>query len=151
MRLDQLRSFVVFSERPLWVAASTGGCNIYSLTIERRMLKMKYPTRIYYTETDKSLMWDRWQKGESLNSIARHFGRSHSSIQGVLARTGGIRPPQRRRECKRLSSLPFQVVSSPWSRRGRRVPRLPLESAPSARRRARSPELPEANRTSPPT
>ncbi len=41
---------------------------------------MKYPTRIYYTEADKTLMWDRWQKGESLNSIARHFGRSHSSV-----------------------------------------------------------------------
>ncbi len=58
---------------------------------------MKYPPRIYYTETDKALMWDRWQKGESLNSIARHFGRSHSSIQGILARTGGIRPEPRRR------------------------------------------------------
>ena len=58
---------------------------------------MKYPTRIYYTEADKALMWDRWQKGESLNSIARHFGRSHSSIQGVLARTGGIRPAPRQR------------------------------------------------------
>ena len=56
---------------------------------------MKYPSRIYYTETDKSLMWDRWAKGESLNSIARLFGRSHSSIQGVLARTGGIRPAPR--------------------------------------------------------
>ena len=56
---------------------------------------MKFPTRIYYTETDKALMWDRWKKGESLHSIARHFGRGHSSIQGVLARTGGIRSPQR--------------------------------------------------------
>ena len=26
---------------------------------------MKYPTRIYYTEADKGLMWDRWQKGET--------------------------------------------------------------------------------------
>jgi hypothetical protein len=50
---------------------------------------MKYPTRIYYTEADKALMWDRWQKGESLNAIARHFGRSHSSIQGIPSRTGG--------------------------------------------------------------
>ncbi len=58
---------------------------------------MKYPTRIYYTEADKALMWDRWQKGESLNAIARHFGRSHSSIQGILSRTGGIRPPKRTR------------------------------------------------------
>ena len=58
---------------------------------------MKYPARIYYTETDKSLMWDRCQKGESLNSIARLFDRHHSAIQGVLVRTGGIRPPERRR------------------------------------------------------
>ena len=64
---------------------------------------MKYPTRIYYTETDKAEMWDRWQKGESLNSIARHFGRSHSSIQGILARTGGIRPPQRCRSQRALT------------------------------------------------
>ena len=31
---------------------------------------MKYRQRIYYTETQKALMWDRWQKGESLGSIA---------------------------------------------------------------------------------
>jgi len=47
------------------------------------MLKMKRRPRIYYTETDKALMWDRWQKGESLNSIARHFDRHHSAIQGI--------------------------------------------------------------------
>ncbi len=76
---------------------------------------MKYASRIYYPETDKSLMWDRWQKGDSVNSIGRPFGRSHSSIQNILARTGGMRPAERRRECKRLSSCPFQVVSSPCS------------------------------------
>ncbi len=53
---------------------------------------MKQRPRIYYTETDKALMWDRWQKGESLHSIARLFGRHHSAIQGILSRTGGIRP-----------------------------------------------------------
>ena len=36
---------------------------------------MKQRPRIYYTETDKASMWDRWQKGESLHSIARDFGR----------------------------------------------------------------------------
>ena len=56
---------------------------------------MGYPTRIYYTEADRALMWDRWQKGESLHAIASHFGRSHTSIRGILARTGGIRPPPR--------------------------------------------------------
>jgi len=72
---------------------------------------MKYPTRIYYTETDKGLMWDRWQKGESLHSIARLFGRSHSSIQGVLARTGGIRPPSRRRSRRSLSLAEREEIS----------------------------------------
>ena len=61
------------------------------------MLNMKYRSRIYYPETDKALMWDRWQKGESLNSIARLFDRHHPSIQRILAETGGIRPPARRR------------------------------------------------------
>jgi transposase len=75
------------------------------------MLKMKYPTRIYYTETDKALMWDRSQKGKSLHSIARHFGRSHSSIQGVLGRTGGIRPPQRRRSARALTLSEREEIS----------------------------------------
>ena len=72
---------------------------------------MKYRPRIYYTETDKALMWDRWQKGGSLNSIARHFGRSHSSIQGVLARTGGIRPPRRRRSRQALTLSEREEIS----------------------------------------
>ena len=58
---------------------------------------MKQRPRIYYSEMDKALMWDRWQKGETLNSIARLFDRHHSSIQRVLAETGGIRPQPRRR------------------------------------------------------
>ncbi len=45
---------------------------------------MKYPTRRYFTQSDKTMMWDRWQKGESLNSIARLFDTSHSAISGVL-------------------------------------------------------------------
>ncbi len=72
---------------------------------------MKYPTRIYYTETDKAEMWDRWQKGESLNSIAHHFGRSHSSIQGVLAPTGGIRLPQRCRSRRVLTLAEREEIS----------------------------------------
>ena len=66
---------------------------------------MKYRTRICYTEEQKALMWDRWQRGESLNSIARLFDRGHSSIQGILAESGGIRPAQRRRSCRSLTSL----------------------------------------------
>ena len=49
---------------------------------------MKYPTRRYFTQSDKTLMWDRWLKGESLNSIARLLGTSHSAISGVFSKTG---------------------------------------------------------------
>jgi IS30 family transposase len=72
---------------------------------------MNYPTRPYYTEADKSLMWDRWQKGESLNAIGRHFGRSHSSIQNILARTGGIRPPPRKRSRRTLTMAEREEIS----------------------------------------
>ncbi len=50
-----------------------------------------------YTATQKALMWERWQKGESLQQIAQLFDRNHSSIQRILAQTGGIRPAPRRR------------------------------------------------------
>ena len=72
---------------------------------------MKRRPRIYYTETDKALMWDRWQKGESLNSIARHFDRHHSAIQGVLSRTGGIRPRERRRAKLALTLAEREEIS----------------------------------------
>jgi len=72
---------------------------------------MKYPTRIYYTETDKTLMWDRWQKGESLNSIARYFGCGHSSIQRVFARTGGVRPAPRHRSRLALTLSEREEIS----------------------------------------
>jgi len=72
---------------------------------------MKQRPRIYYTETDKALMWDRWQKGESLNSIARLFDRHHSAIQGVLARTGGIRPPRRSRSRLALTLAEREDIS----------------------------------------
>ena len=72
---------------------------------------MGYPTRIYYTEADKALMWDRWQKGESLNEIGRDFGRSHTSIQNILSQTGGIRPPARKRALRSLSLSEREEIS----------------------------------------
>ncbi len=72
---------------------------------------MKQRPRIYYTEANKSLMWDRWQKGESLNSIAKLFDRHHSAIQGILSRTGGIRPAQRRRSRRTLTLAEREEIS----------------------------------------
>jgi len=72
---------------------------------------MKQRPRMYYTEANKSLMWDRWQKGESLNSIAKLFDRHHSAIQGILSRSGGIRPPQRRRSRRTLTLAEREEIS----------------------------------------
>ena len=71
---------------------------------------MKYRTRIQYTE-DKALMWDRWRQGESLHAIARLFDRYHSVVGGILSRTGGIRPPQRRRSSVVLALAEREEIS----------------------------------------
>ena len=55
---------------------------------------MKRRPRIYYTESQKALMWERWQAGDSLQQIAQLFDRYHSSIERILAESGGIRPAQ---------------------------------------------------------
>ena len=65
---------------------------------------MAYRTRIKYTSAQKQEIWDRWKKGESLNSIGRLFDRPSSSIFNILAPTGGIRPPIRKRS-KRVLTL----------------------------------------------
>ena len=56
---------------------------------------MKYRTRTYYTDAQKALMWERWKEGWTLHQIAQLFNRSHTSVQGILSRTGGFRPPVR--------------------------------------------------------
>jgi IS30 family transposase len=75
------------------------------------MLKMKQRTRIYYSESQKAMMWDRWERGESLHDIARLFDRNHPSIQGILSRTGGIRPPPRVRSRRALSLAEREEIS----------------------------------------
>ena len=72
---------------------------------------MKQRPRIYYTESQKALMWDRWQKGESLQQIAQLFDRNHSSIQRILAETGGIRPAQRCRSRLALTVAEREEIS----------------------------------------
>ncbi len=72
---------------------------------------MKQRPRIYYTESQKALMWERWQKGESLQQIAQLFDRNHSSIQRILAETGGIRPAQRRRSRLALTLAEREEIS----------------------------------------
>lgn len=72
---------------------------------------MKQRRRIYYTESQRALMWERWRKGESLQQIAQLFDRGHSSIQGVFAATGGIQPRSRCRSRLALTMAEREEIS----------------------------------------
>jgi hypothetical protein len=72
---------------------------------------MTYRTRINYTAEQKSEVWDRWQRGESLTAIGRVFDRPSSSIYGQLAPSGGIRPPARRRSRLALTLCEREEIS----------------------------------------
>lgn len=72
---------------------------------------MKQRPRIYYTESQKLVMWEHWRKGDSLQQIAQLFDRNHSSIQRILAETGGIQPAPRCRSCLALSLAEREEIS----------------------------------------
>ena len=42
-----------------------------------------------FSAAEKTELWDRWQKGESLKAIGRAFGKSSSSIYCQAALHGG--------------------------------------------------------------
>ena len=72
---------------------------------------MKRRPRIYYSASQRALIWERWQKGETLHQIARLFDRYHSSIQRIVAETGGIRPAERRRSRWALTLTEREEIS----------------------------------------
>lgn len=72
---------------------------------------MKQRRRIYYTETQKALMWERWRKGDTLHQIARLFDRYHSSVQRILAESGGIQPASRHRSRLALTLAEREEIS----------------------------------------
>ena len=72
---------------------------------------MKYRTRTFYTESQKALMWERWRQGWTLHQVAQLFNRAHTSVQGILVRTGGIRPPQRSRSPMALTLAEREEIS----------------------------------------
>jgi len=72
---------------------------------------MTYRSRIKYTAEQKKVMWDRWQKGDSLKDIGRGFDRPSSSIYNILSPTGGIRPPDRKRSRQALTLAEREEIS----------------------------------------
>ena len=72
---------------------------------------MKYRRRIFFTDKQKAEIWDRWQRGDTMTSIGRLFERGSSSIYPLLKRTGGIRPPARRRSRLALTLADREEIS----------------------------------------
>ncbi len=64
---------------------------------------MKRRPRIIYTAQQRALMWERYQKGSSLNDIARLFERHHSSVSRIIGEHGGIRPTDKKRAKNHLT------------------------------------------------
>jgi IS30 family transposase len=64
-----------------------------------------------FTAAEKTELWDRWQRGESLKAIGRAFGKPSSSIYFQLAPHGGIRPPPRRRSRLALTLSEREEIS----------------------------------------
>jgi IS30 family transposase len=72
---------------------------------------MSYRTRINWTAQQRSEMWDRWQRGESMSAIGRLFDRDSSSVFAVLSPSGGIRPKPRKRAALSLSLSERETIS----------------------------------------
>jgi len=74
-------------------------------------LQMKQGYRRGFSTAEKTELWDRWQRGESLRAIGRVFGKPSSSIYFQLAPHGGIRPAPRRRSRLALSLSEREEIS----------------------------------------
>ena len=72
---------------------------------------MKKRPRICYSASQRALIWERWRKGATLHQIAGLFDRYHSSIQRIVAESGGIRPAERRRSKVALSLNEREEIS----------------------------------------
>lgn len=72
---------------------------------------MKRRPRIYYSESQKALMWERWKQGATLHEIGKLFDRPHTSIHRILAETGGFRPAPRSRASSALTLPEREEIS----------------------------------------
>ena len=63
------------------------------------------------TLAEKTELWRRWRRGESLNAIGRALGRIAKVVRYEVARTGGISPPARQRARRALSLTEREAIS----------------------------------------
>ena len=84
------------------------------------------------TAAQKTELWRRWRRGESLNAIGRALGRIAKVVRYEVARTGGI-PPAARQRSRLALTLPEREAISRGLARGTSVRQISrqLRRAPS--------------------
>ena len=90
---------------------STGQRNTLSLKERWSVCYERQRYQRGFSATEKTELWDRWRRGESLKAIGRAFGKPSSSIYFQLAPHGQIRPPPRRRSRLALTFLEREEIS----------------------------------------
>src|SRR3981189_3826368 len=63
-----------------------------------------------FTAAEKTELWGRWKRGETMKAIGRAFGKPSSSIYFLVAPHGGIRPAQRRRSRLALTLAEREMI-----------------------------------------
>jgi len=67
--------------------------------------------RRVFTPEQRTELWERYRRGESLKTIGRVFEKESGAIYGVLARTGGIEPSIRKRSRLALTLADREEIS----------------------------------------
>jgi hypothetical protein len=67
--------------------------------------------KIYYNAQQRTLIWDRYQQGDSLHDIGKMFDRFHTGVQRIISREGGIRPRQTTRSASHLTPQEREEIS----------------------------------------
>jgi len=75
------------------------------------MRRRRRSGNLRYTPELKKAVWDKYKRGDSLWSIARSLETTSSSVYGLLSKTGGIRPPERKRSKLELTLSEREEIS----------------------------------------
>src|ERR1700728_1714108 len=79
--------------------------------MKRWSVEMNQGRRHGFSTAEKTELWDRWQRGETLKAIGRAFDKPSSSIYFQLAPRGGIRPASRCRSKLVLTLVEREEIS----------------------------------------
>jgi hypothetical protein len=75
---------------------------------EAKMARIRRPG---FSDFEKAEIWRGWKRGMTLNSIGRALDRAGPHVRDLVAASGGIAPPPRRRSSWVLSRLEREEIS----------------------------------------